>query len=450
MFAHECQTFGDQLAVILPDGTGISYGELARRADDACAALTPGTLVAIECRNDLSTLTAYLGALRRRCPALLMDAEMSLPMKRQLVERYQIAHIHGDEGWRSSGGRAPKTHPDLALLLSTSGSTGSSKLVRLSHRNLEANARSIADYLEICTEDRAVTVLPIHYSYGMSVVNSHLLAGGTLLLTDAPITAKPFWQFVREQKATSISGVPTHYSILRQLRFERMSLPSLRTLTQAGGRMSADMVRWVAELAQDRGWRFFVMYGQTEAAPRMAYLPPEQAVLRPGSIGLPIPGGSIELCDTDGKPVCAPGQQGEIVYRGENVMMGYAEAPDDLMLGDIQRGELKTGDLGMLDDDGFLYVLGRLSRFIKVMGNRIGLDEVEAQLRSHGYEVAVTGEDEKLMVGYLGELDEAQILQQLFASYRLHRSSITLKRIDRFPLAPTGKLRYPDLLAMFK
>lgn len=449
MFADRLESFGGNVAISLPDGSYVSYVQLAGMADTMYESLPPGTLVAIESASTLDTLVAYLGALRRRCPAILLDADLPLDTRKSLYNRYGIGAVFGASGWMTGVSSAHAAHPDLALLLSTSGSTGSPKLVRLSVRNLQSNAAAIAQYLALDESDRPVTVLPVHYSYGLSVVNSHLLVGATLLLTSEPVTSKAFWETVREGHATSLSGVPAHYAMLRRLRFERMALPDLRTLTQAGGRMTPDMVRWCAELAVQRGWRFFVMYGQTEAAPRMAYLPPEEALKRPDSIGIPIPGGRIELVDAEGAVQALGAGYGEIIYYGDNVMLGYASQAEDLLLGDVMGGRLATGDIARRDNDGFLYVEGRRSRFIKVAGNRIGLDDVESQLTACGYQVAVTGVDDLLMVAYQGLLDEAALLDTLFARYRLHRTRVKLKQVAEFPVSTSGKVLYEQLKELF-
>lgn len=167
----------------------------------------------------------------------------------------------------STGYQSREINPDLLLCLTTSGSTGSPKLVRLSELNLESNAHSIAGYLQITEDERPVTSLPMYYSYGMSVINSHLIKGATVLLTDQPVTQRAFWTFVREQKATSIAGVPYTYEMLRMLRFFRMDLPCLKTMLQAGGKLNAAIVKEYVDYAEKNGKKFIVMYGQTEASP---------------------------------------------------------------------------------------------------------------------------------------------------------------------------------------
>ena len=265
-------------------------------------------------------------------------------------------------------------HPDLALLLSTSGSTGSPRLVRLSWENLRSNAEAIAEYLAVRPTDRAVTSLPLHYCYGLSVVHSHLLAGACVVLTDLSVADACFWDLARDTGTTTLAGVPHSFELLDRIGFAAMDLPDLRTVTQAGGRLDPDRVTALATLGRARGWDLFVMYGQTEATARMTYLPPDLAAEHPGTVGVPVPGGHVDLVD------------GEVVYSGPNVMLGYASEPGDLALGRTT-DRLHTGDLGRWTDAGLLEITGRRSRVAKVLGHRVDLEHVERSLRAEGCDV---------------------------------------------------------------
>jgi acyl-CoA synthetase (AMP-forming)/AMP-acid ligase II len=444
--------FGAHTAVIADDGQRLSYKELASHADEAARPLH-GTrkLLAIDCDNSVASLCAYLGAVRARHAVLLLDPALPDALRQVLLARYAIEAAWTAKSrswqWLRSVPAPLMLHGDLAILLSTSGTTGSPKLVRLSHKNLAANAASIASYLCISQDERPVTALPMHYSYGLSVIHSHLFVGATLLLTSESIASRSFWDFCGREAATSFSGVPTMYEMLRKLRFEQMQLPSLRTLTQAGGRLAPESIQYFAGLAQRRGWRFFVMYGQTEASPRMAYLPPERALDKSGSIGRPIPGGSFEIINSAGQPVTTPFIEGELVYRGANVMMGYAERPEDLALGDVSGGALATGDLAYLDEEGFCYVTGRKKRFIKVFGNRISLDDVESFAKTIGAQAAATGKDDLLMLAVRNPArPPAEIAVDICRQYRLHPSAVRVVEVPEFPLSSAGKIRYPELL----
>lgn len=446
------EAYGGHTALILESGRQVSYQELAALADDlfsdAAAPQRRGALLAIECRNELPSVAAYLGALRHQQPALLIDAGLDGELRDRLYAHFKVAHVLSAEGlWRATGHDSPMVHPDVGLLLSTSGSTGSAKLVKLSRQAINANAQSIASYLGLNDNERPITTLPMHYSYGLSVLNSHFAVGATVLLTAQPVTTRAFWSFLLEHEASSMAGVPTTYAMLKQLKLEQRDVPSLKTLTQAGGRLAPPMVQWFGELATIKGWRFFVMYGQTEATARIAYMPPERILDKPDSIGQSIPGGSLTLLDAQGELISESGVTGELQYQGENVMMGYAQTAEDLALPDSQHGMLRTGDLAVRDAEGFYYVVGRMQRFIKLFGNRYGLDEVEAELRNAGYEVAVTGRDDFLLVAAKGEAPvEDDIRAHLMQRYRLQQSVIRVVMVDAFPMSAAGKVLYAQLL----
>lgn len=450
MFARTLEQHGDRIAVILPSGATLDYRELALRADAAWAdADRAWGVVALECANTLPNLLAYLGALRAGQPVLLLDATLNEALRVQVIEHYCISHVVDADGrWRETNRRPAPIGPDLAVLLPTSGSTGSSKLVRLSADNLQANARSIVSYLGIDDSQRAITSLPLHYSYGLSVVNSHLLAGATLLLTSESVVSRSFWDFFRQHEATTFSGVPTHYEMLRQFRFERMALPSLQTMTQAGGRLAEGTVKWFYDLASQRNQRFFVMYGQTEATARIAYVPHDALASKIGAVGIAIPDGALSLVDEQGAPVQHAGEVGELCYRGPNVMLGYAEGPQDLVRGDSQQGELRTGDLARFDADGYFYVVGRLKRMIKVFGNRFGLDEMEATLRGAGWDVVMTGRDDLIVAVLTQPEDDAceRLKQDIALRYKLNPVAVKVLSVEAIPVSSAGKILYADLL----
>ena len=444
--------FGASTAVIADDGSRLSYQALAERAADAARGLGHRrTLVAVECDNSIGSLCAYVGAVRAQHAVLLIDAALPSELKRAVFERYRFRACWSAAqrawDWLSPDAQTPLLHPDLMLLLSTSGTTGSPKLVRLSYKNVEANARSIIEYLALSPDERPITALPMHYSFGLSVIHSHLAIGATLLLTAQSIAARPFWDFFKAESATSFSGVPIMYEMLRRLRFDRMELPSLRALTQAGGRLAPESVSYFASLTQARNQRFWVMYGQTEATARMAYLPPAYAAHKPSSIGGAIPGGSFKLIDPTGDVITTPASEGELIYVGQNVMMGYANGPEDLASGDVLQGELVTGDLAWYDEDGFYYISGRLNRFIKVFGNRVGLDEVESFAKANGLQAAATGKDDLLVLAVVAPpRSPADIGAEIARQYRLHHSAVRVVTVSGFPISSAGKIQYRLLL----
>jgi long-chain acyl-CoA synthetase len=422
---------------------------LIRRADAAVAELPPRSVFALRFAANAASIEVYLGALRCGHVPLLVGTDLSAEMLNPLCERFGVGRMFDGAVWTSVGTgtiTSPTVHPSLGLLMSTSGSTGSPKLVRLSLENLAANAASIRTYLELTTDDIAITSLPLSYSYGLSVLNSHLASGAGIVLSDAAVTTPGFWNLVRAEGVTSLAGVPTTWRILRRMRFERMDLPSVRHMTQAGGRLDPEEVVWLGELAQRTGRSAFVMYGQTEATARIAYLPPARVLDKPGSIGQAIPGGKLWLVDADGVPVMGPNVEGELVYRGPNVMLGYAESAQELMQGATLQ-DLSTGDLARRDADNYYWITGRKARFIKIFGNRFGLDEVERQLRGWGLDVAVVGVDDNLIVCLVGtEAEAPELRSQIALHYRIHPSAILVRVMAALPYNNAGKLQYGELL----
>ncbi|WP_434743515.1 AMP-binding protein [Micromonospora sp. SH-82] len=350
--------------------------------------------------------------------------------------------------WVRDAEPAEPPHPDLAVLLATSGSTGDPKFVRLSRDAVLANAAAIGTALRIGPDEVAPTNLPLYYSFGMSVVTSHLAAGATVLAVDGGVLAREFWVAVAEYGATSLAGVPHHYEMLHRIRWSPAGYPSLRTLTQAGGRLRDELILAFHERIDAVGGRFHVMWGCTEAAPRMSTLPAGALPERVGSVGPALTGGAFTVLDADGVETTEPDVVGEVVYRGPNVMMGYAEHAADLARGDDQGGVLRTGDLGVVDADGFVWLRGRLSRFGKVFGIRVNLYDVEELVRDRGPVAAVSGPDRVVL--FVEGIDAAQareVAGRLSERLRMHRTGFDVRGVDRLPRLPNGKIDYRTLEA---
>lgn len=444
---------GAATALVDEHGAAICGDALAALADAAGAGLQPREVFGLSCQPTRATVATYLGALRRGAVPLLLDAALDASARDALLAHYRIGRwMDGATGeWRSAPARGPGpvAHAQLGLLMSTSGSTASPKLVRLSRENLAANAGSIVQCLGLHASDVAITTLPLHYSFGLSLLNTHLACGGCTVLNAAPVTQADFWQRLRQHGVTSLSGVPTLWRLLRQLRFERMALPTVHSLTQAGGRLEPQEQAWLLSAAAGR--RVYVMYGQTEATARIACVPPDLLARKLGSVGLAIPGGRLRVLDEAGQPVAAPGIEGQLAYRGPNVMLGYADGPADLARG-AEVEELLTGDLGHLDADGCCWITGRLKRFIKLQGHRVSLDDVENGLRSQGLEACAVGRDDRLLVAVVGASRDASrhLATELVQRYRWQRSAVGVHGIAQLPLGSNGKPRYAELLAQLE
>lgn len=409
--------YGSRLAIIADDGRRLTYAELGELVATKAKSLQRGVLQFCLCKNTIESIVEYLACLEAGAPVVMLDATKDAETIENLRQIYQPG--------------ITKCHPDLAVCLTTSGSTGSPKLVRLTLRNIIANAESIAQYLHIDTNERPITMLPMYYSYGLSIINSHLLKGATILLTDKSYAQREFWNFLRENEATSMSGVPYTWEMLRRLRFMRMDLPSVRAMTQAGGKLNAEIALEYIRWAKSVGKQFIVMYGQTEATARMSYLPWESAEEKYASIGVAIPGGTFSLAE-----------DGELIYQGENVSMGYAECAEDLMKGDENHGVLHTGDMARVDEDGFYYITGRKKRFVKVWGNRCNLDQVEQLVKPITTTCACAGVDDHITVFVTKDGLEKEIKDLLASKTGLNPIAFAVKVIDAIPVKDSGKIDY--------
>lgn len=466
------ERYNNNTAVITDKGEWLTYGDLIAVTDAFAKAVPQKGLLFCLCENRIGSLVGYLACMEHHIPIVLLDGSKDISVLQNLITIYQPEYVWiSNDRVESIGGETiyqyvtfslqkmsyeevvekPEINPELALCLTTSGSTGSPKFVRLSAKNVFANAESIAEYLEIDENERPVTTLPSYYSYGVSVINSHLIKGATILLTEGTVAQRDFWNFMKDQKATSIAGVPYTYEMLKMLRFMRMDLPYLKTMTQAGGKLNKDLAKEYIEWAQSKGKRFFVMYGQTEATARMSYLPLEHALDKYASIGIAIPKGKFSLIDVNGNAIEESDVDGELVYEGPNVSLGYAECRADLAKGDENNGVLHTGDVARRDADGYYYITGRMKRFVKVWGNRCNLDAIEQIVKSNvTTSCTCVGVDDKITIFVTEKGLEELIVKLLTEKTGFNSKAFEVRVIDAIPVKSSGKIDYPAMQQMIE
>ncbi|MCP4895422.1 MAG: AMP-binding protein [bacterium] len=437
----------------------LSYSTVTRLVRQEAGSFCRGNreLVFCLCRNDIRSVISYLAGLEAGHAVALLDAGSRKASLRRLIRSYRPEWIAGSEAlvedlelspefvpvsgsddalpkWHGKTGETDAIHEDLAVLLPTSGTTGSPKFVRLTKKNVVSNAQSICSVLGIGTKDRAIANLPFHYSYGLSVLNSHLMSGGSVVTTHASVLERRFWETFADNDCTSFAGVPYIYQMLRRIGFEKFELSSLQGMTQAGGKLDDETILWFHEVLSARNQSLNIMYGQTEATARISCLPADALPTSVGSVGPAIPDGSLMI------------EQGEVVYRGPNVMMGYATCRDDLALGDELHGTLHTGDLGTLAANGFLTISGRNKRFAKVFGLRVNLEELEDRLRHHGPTAAAAAEDRIVLFCEHGTADDMESYRRrLLEELALHPTAVEVRRIDKLPTTSRGKIDYGEL-----
>lgn len=473
MMIWDFEKYSENIALKDEHGITVSYGELLKQAQRIKRVIGERCLIFCLCTNSIGSVSGYVSLLSEGMVPVLLNAHLEQGLLDNLINIYKPAFIwspveaadklckYGNECCfekydysllKTDFDGQFELHDELCLLLTTSGSTGSPKFVRQSYRNVASNAQSIAQYLELDETEKPITTLPMNYTYGLSIINSHLLVGATLLLTDKGLMQKEFWKFFKEEGATSFGGVPYTYEMLKKLRFFNMALPALRYMTQAGGKLLPKLHQEFAEYAAQRNKKFIVMYGQCEATARMGYLPAEKSIEKCGSMGIAIPGGRFHLTDANGTEINEPDVIGELIYEGDNVTLGYAECGNDLKKGDERNGVLETGDMAQFDADGYYYIVGRKKRFLKIYGNRVNLDEIDRLIKAEfdGIDVTSAGTDDHMYLFVTDEKLSDQVKNFVALKTGLHSGAFHMVTIDSIPKNDSGKILYQELAKYYE
>jgi acyl-coenzyme A synthetase/AMP-(fatty) acid ligase len=451
-----------RIAAIDSNGDQLAYADITLLSKQICTNIPERALCFLLVENNIGGIAWTMSMLEsQQLVPLILNVKTENTLYQQLLDTYHPSYIcapshitlKGEIIISQFGYQLCKVsnnhcvlHPELSHLLPTSGSTGSPKLVRHKYENIEAAGLNISTFFELKETDRPLMVLPLYYTMGLSMVFSHLRVGATILITGLSMTDINFWKFIKEQQATSFTGVPYSFQILNLMRFFRMDLPHLELLTQGGGKMPTDLNIKFAEYCRDNGKRWIATYGQSECTARMAYLPAKWALDKVGSIGIAVPNGELSLIDTDGNIITSPRVEGEMCYRGKNVTMGYAREQADLALGDERNGYIRTGDLAYFDEDGCYYIVGRMGRFLKLFGMRVGLDECEQIVQTEcGIECACVGTDEKMIV-YITNIDkQSEVKDTLVQKTHIVATSFEVRIINDIPKNEAGKKLYSKL-----
>lgn len=450
---------GLDIASIDDSGDTLTYGDLCDFSVEFGKQIGKRTLIFVLSQNNNASLLGYIGALSSKVVPLVISATTDKELYDRFVSIYSPEYLWTPKEFANSTGyevcfenrdycllktglEAPALHQDLSLLLPTSGSTGSPKLVRHSYLNLEANATNVGGIFNIDPSHRTMAILPMHYTMGRSVIDSHLKAGATLLLCGKSLLDKIFWKRLKEEKATSLTGVPYSFEILTKMRFHQMDLPDLQIITQGGGKLSEDLFKLLANYAQEKGKKFIATYGQTECSARMAFLPAEWAMSKTCSIGYAEPNTQLSIIDENGVETIEGEVTGEMVFRGENVTMGYAQCASDLSKGDENHGVMYTGDIAMRDADGCYFIIGRMKRFLKIFGLRIALDEIENLVKNkfENTDIVCSGTDDILNVYVTNKIMLDEVKDYIVEKTHLFHKNIEMIHIDSIPRNDAGKV----------
>jgi acyl-CoA synthetase (AMP-forming)/AMP-acid ligase II len=440
-------------------GASLSFDQTYNFADSISESLPTGVLL-LAAKDRLVFALTYIAALRSNTPVLVVDHETPIETLLSLAKVFNVssAVIDTQDSFYSwartslNNNVSLFVNPDvsttdinreLAALMPTSGSTGSPKCVRVSYNNIMASALAIGQYLKISEGRVFIASLPLHYTYGLSLLHVAMGYRIPLVLSEHSTLTTDFWADFLQHKATDFSGVPFQYEMILRSGMPTGVFEQMKCMTQAGGRLEPEKTNRFLEFAETFGFLYFTMYGQTEATPRISYVPPDFATSKLGSVGIPIPGGSLSIERNSNTE-----ESGEVVYSGPNVCLGYASSARDLGLPDEFSGVLKTGDVGYLDEDGFLFITGRANRDIKVSGKRVSLDSLERPLSELGGEHAVLGVDERVLVVSVG-VDERDVRRTIQSSSSLHPSKISIVIVPGLPRLSSGKVDYQSLKREF-
>ena len=409
----------DGVAIMCEDGREVSYAELKELSDRAADGLKPHTVKVLLGKNDLDTMVRLVGYINHGIVPLLLPTTIDKDLLQRLVAEYEGA----------------PTHPDLALLLSTSGSTGSPKLVRITAGNIVGNSRICVDAMPITPSVRMMMILPAIYAFGLSVACTCLSAGAALVMSERSVMDRELHRLMLATKATHFVGVPYMYEMLDRLRFFTNEMPDLKCLLVSGGAMAPVLRRKYAEWGRDRGIVIREGYGQTETAGFMSFISTDSEMEKIGSIGRVVKDCRFWL------------EEEELVYEGPNTAMGYALTAADLLKEDEWHGVRHTGDLARIDEDGYVFITGRASRFLKVYGCRVSLEDVERLVKDEfeGIDCAATGSDNHLKV-FITDSGKMQSVQQLLvAKMHFNAGAFAVKAIDALPRRAAGKVQYAAL-----
>lgn len=467
MFLNIDKQQQDKLALIDNEESRVTYGELAELMNTLGTKVEPRSLIFMLCKNTVGSMAGYLGFVEHEAVPVTLNAKIDNELLANLLSIYTPAYVwcpieeadwfEYEKVYECYGYVLLKTcneiyplNDKLQLCMTTSGSTGSPKLVRYKKGNLEASAKNVAIAFGWTEDERPICDLGMQYTMGLNVINTHLYVGATVLLTTYNLMSGEFWDYIKKERGTNFTGVPFSYDIFYRLHFDRMDLPDLHTLSQGGGKLTDARFIQLAEYAKKTGKRFIPSFGTTETSARMTCLPAELALTKTGSIGRAIPEGELSLIDENGKVLADPVAEGEMCYKGPNVTMGYAFCKEDLLKDDEFNGEYHTGDLARRDEDGCYYVTGRLSRFLKLLSYRVSLDQSERLIQQEfGIECACAGTDQRMNIYITDESKKAEVLEFIANKTGLFKNQFKVFVIDTILRNESGKIRYKELDAIY-
>ena len=457
--------YNKNIAIIDKKYSDLSYKQVLIETDEIKKEIKNRSLILIVAENSLGSLLAYIFCIINNHAGIIIDSKTTKQNILKIFKNYQPNYIFLSKKKKSifkkicsekytffdqslmknKLNKKKKLNKNLSLLLSTSGSMGSIKFVKLSRDNLKHNTDSIVSYLKINKKDSAITNLPISYSYMLSVINTHFEVGASIVISNYSLIQKEFWETLKNSKVTSFNGVPYTYEMLTRIGLKNIKIDTLKYLTHAGGKLEKDKLKEIIKFCKKNNLKFFSMYGQTEASPRISYLKPKFSEKKIGSIGKGIPGNKMYIIDNSDKKILKPFVEGEIVCEGKNVFMGYSKNYNDLNKTNEENYKLKTGDLGFFDKDGFFYITSRISKIAKIFGYRIDIGALENLMIQKGYKVACLSDNKKIFIFIEKKYNKTNLINTISKITNLNISSFELIKLKYLPRTSNNKISYNEL-----
>ncbi len=457
--------FSKKIALISSNLGNLTYQNLIQETNEFKKIIPKRSLVLIITSNSFAPIISYIAGVKNDFVSILVDIKTNEQNITNIIKSYKPAFLilPKNNSFKFSknkklvysfydysiikriNSRKIIINKELSVLMPTSGSMGSQKFVKISKKNLKSNAESIIKYLSINSKDRSITNMPFSYSYMLSIINTHLESGGSIMVTNSTMLQKEFWIELVKSKISIFNGVPYIYEILIRLGLEKFDMSHIKIFTQAGGKLNEQYVRKLIKFCKIKNKKFIVMYGQTEASPRMTYLDWKNCENKIGSIGKAIPFTKIWISDDQKKKIKKPFQIGELTFSGKNVSSGYAHKWSDLNNKYKKKNILYTGDLAYFDKERFFYIKGRKNRIFKVFGNRINLDEVELRMKKKKFDVAVKEINNKLNIFYERSYSKIKIVKILNDIIEQNKFEFNCIKVKKFPRTNSGKINYQNL-----
>ena len=461
-FYEDLKKFKTNTALVIEGGENISYENLLNESGKFASKINKRSLIFILIDNDFESIVGLIGSELSGSVIMLLSPQINQQAFIKLINLYNPDYIFLNDKVNFKNDKFESIYTfskyellknrifwlkdindKLSLLQTTSGSTGSPKNVKLSYKNLISNTNSIIADLKISSKDVCITTLPPSYVYGLSIINTHLKVGAKIVLNKSSVIEKKFWEKLVSNKVNNFGGVPYIYEILLKIGLKDELFKYLKYTTIAGGHLNNNFKLSFLDFYERLGISLITMYGAAEATSRMSYLPAEYSRIKNGSIGVPITNGTFLLEDENKKIIKKPNTQGELIYKGMNVCMGYANSSKDLIKKDTNNSVLRTGDMGFFDEDGFFYIVGKKSRYIKIAGNRISLDEIEKIIYEYGYKNVCSQQAKDTLNIYVNEKNVEKKIKSYVSKYtNLHESLFKVYFLETFPMTKNNKIDY--------